>query len=242
MRNKVLILVMMLCPILMAQNNPYVDDKLIHFGFSLGVNFTAYGVTESMDSVAIYQNGQPVNEICHVRQSGLMPGFSVGFITDLRLSEHWNLRITPGLTFSSRTLKYLTESGHAVQDGLDSGDKIDVLAIPIQIPVFLKWSGNREGNYRPYILLGGGAGYNVFPDRKKPVCQKGWDAFIEAGFGINLYFSWFKFCPEIRYQIGFMDQLMHAGERPEITETNAFYSNAIDRLTNHTISIVFNFE
>ncbi len=226
----------------MAQNNPYVDDKLVHFGFSLGVNFMAYGVQESLDSVPIYQNGQPTNEICHVRQSSVMPGFTVGFITDLRLSKHLNLRFTPGLAFSSRTLKYLTESGNSVQDGLESNSTVDVLAIPIQIPLYLKWSADRETNYRPYVILGGGASYNVFPDRKKPVCQKGWDAFIEAGFGCDLYFSWFKFCPEIRYQIGFMDVLMPVSERPEITETNAFYTNSISRLTNHMISLVFNFE
>ena len=32
---------------LRAQHNPYVDDKLIHFGFSLGVDFLSYGVEEA---------------------------------------------------------------------------------------------------------------------------------------------------------------------------------------------------
>ena len=32
---------------LMAQNNPYVDDKLLHFGFSLGVDMLSYSVEEA---------------------------------------------------------------------------------------------------------------------------------------------------------------------------------------------------
>ena len=30
-----------------AQNRPYADDKLFHFGFQLGVNFASFGVTET---------------------------------------------------------------------------------------------------------------------------------------------------------------------------------------------------
>ena len=31
----------------MAQNNPYVDDRVVHFGFQLGLNFMSFGVTDS---------------------------------------------------------------------------------------------------------------------------------------------------------------------------------------------------
>ena len=30
-----------------ARNRPYVDDKLFHFGFQLGLNFSSFGVTDS---------------------------------------------------------------------------------------------------------------------------------------------------------------------------------------------------
>lgn len=234
MRNKVLLIVLMMCQLLVAQNNPYVDDKLFHVGFSLGVNMMAYGVKESNLTL----NGEQY----HVRQRGVMPGFTVGFIGDVRLARYLNLRFIPGLSFASRTLSYQTESGNPVQGSVGSGSTVEILAIPIQLPVQLKFSAQREKNYRPYVVVGGGASYNVFPDRKKPVAQKGWDAFVEAGFGCDLYFSWFKLCPEIKYQIGFMNQLMPIDGRIEVAPEDRFYSESIGRLTNHTISIVFNFE
>lgn len=243
MRGKVIFILLLTCQILLAQNNPYVDDKLIHFGFSLGVNMMAYGVTESLQPVDIYHGSSATSDTCFVRQKGVMPGFHVGFITDLRLCKFLNLRFTPGLSFSSRTLNFKTASGLPAEDpGSGTGSNIDILAIPVTLPLYLKFSAEREGNYRPYVTVGGGASYNVFADRKKPVAQQGWDAFVEAGFGCDFYFSWFKFCPEIRYQIGFLNQLMPADARAEITERNAFYTNSISKLRNHTISIIFNFE
>ncbi len=217
-----------------AQNNPYMDDRLYHFGFSLGVNMMAYGVS---DSEALL-NG----EIYHVRQTSAMPGFSVGFIADVRLSEHFNLRFIPGLSFASRTLTFKTESGNPVSGSYGNGDKIEILAIPVTIPLQIKWSANREGNYRPYVVAGGGASYNVFPDKKKPVVQSGWDAFVEAGFGCDIYFSWFKFCPEIKYQLGFLNQLTPIEKMTDLSPEDRFYTQSIGRLMNHQITLVFNFE
>ena len=67
-----------------AQNRPYVDDKLFHFGFQLGLNFASFSVTDSEQEID--------GEVYHARVSGLLPGFHVGFITDLRLCQYLNLR------------------------------------------------------------------------------------------------------------------------------------------------------
>ena len=218
-----------------AQNNPYVDDKLIHFGFSLGMNFMSFGVTETEEPFG--------GEIYYARVSNLMPGFSVGFVSDLRMSRHLNLRFCPGLSFSQRTLTYKTESGNPVQGTPGKfGDHIDVLAMPVYLPLYLKWSAERDGNYRPYLIAGGGASFNVSRDRDKPILMNLTDYFAEVGFGCDLYFQWFKFCPEITYRIGFANQLYPAADRNELSPIDAFYSNAILRMTNHCVCLTFNFE
>ena len=225
-----------------AQNRPYVDDKLFHFGFQLGLNFASYGITDSELEIP-----NPVNpeekEVYHARVSGLLPGFNVGFVSDLRLCRFLNLRFCPGLQFSSRTISYTTESGNPVQGTPGKfGSTIDVLAIPVYLPLYLKWSAAREGNYRPYVIAGGGASFNVSRDRDKPVLMNLTDYFAEIGFGCDLYFQWFKFCPEISYRIGFANQLYPADKRMELAPQDAFYSNAILRMTNHCVCLTFNFE
>ena len=151
-----------------AQNRPYADDKLFHFGFQLGVNFASFGVTDSEMELTDPVTG--LTDIYHARVSSVLPGFHVGFITDLRLCQYLNLRFCPGMQFSSRTLSYKSESGRKVQGTPGkTGPNVDVLAMPVNLPLYLKWSAMREGNYRPYVIGGGGVSVNVSRDRDKPV-------------------------------------------------------------------------
>ena len=223
-----------------AQNRPYVDDKLFHFGFQLGMNFAAFGVTDSEEPITNPITGE--TEIYHARVSSVLPGFHVGFVSDLRLCKYLNLRFCPGMQFSSRSLSYKTESGRPAQGSMGNGSTTDVLAMPVYLPLYLKFSAEREGNYRPYVIAGGGASFNVSRDREKPVLLNMMDYFCEVGFGVDLYFRWFKFCPEITYRIGFANQLASKDGRMELPPQDFFYTDAISRLTNHCICLTFNFE
>lgn len=224
-----------------AQNRPYADDKLFHFGFQLGVNFASFGVTDSEMELTDPVTG--LTDIYHARVSSVLPGFHVGFITDLRLCQYLNLRFCPGMQFSSRTLTYKSESGRKVQGTPGkTGPNVDVLAMPVNLPLYLKWSAMREGNYRPYVIAGGGVSVNVSRDRDKPVLLNMMDYFCEVGFGVDFYFRWFKFCPEITYRIGFANQLCPAEGRMELSPQDAFYTNSLSRLSNHCICLTFNFE
>ena len=46
--------------IVKAQNNPYVDDKLFHYGFSIGVAYLSYGVTEADTIINVGVSGPGV--------------------------------------------------------------------------------------------------------------------------------------------------------------------------------------
>ena len=228
------------CEAQQAMNKPYVDDRLFHFGFQLGVNFSSFFVTDSEVPIADPITGQ--TEIYHSRVSSLLPGFNVGFVTDLRLCNYLSLRFCPGMQFASRSLTYKTESGRPVAGSPGHGATVDVLAMPVSLPLYLKWTAAREGNYRPYVIAGGGVSFNVSRDREKPVVMNMMDYFCEVGFGVDLYFQWFKFCPEITYRIGFADQLFPADGRMELAPQDAFYTNAIQRLTSSCVCLTFNFE
>lgn len=244
MTKKIVTILLLFCAITVqaqqAQNRPYVDDKLFHFGFQLGVNFAAFGVTDSEEPIVNPITGE--TEIYHARVSSVLPGFHVGFVSDLRLCKYLNLRFCPGMQFTSRSISYKTESGRPVQGSLGNGATTDVLAMPVYLPLYLKFSAEREGNYRPYVIAGGGASFNVSRDREKPVLLNMMDYFCEVGFGVDLYFRWFKFCPEITYRIGFANQLASKEGRMELPPQDFFYTDAISRLTSHCICLTFNFE
>lgn len=215
-----------------GMNNPYYDDKRVHLGFALGVNLMGYGVTESL----VPQNG----EIYHARVSNLLPGFSVGFITDIRLAKYLSLRVTPTLQFTSRTITFKNESGTPFLYGRPPEQSM--LSLPIELPITLKWTALREGNYRPYVTGGMGISWDFTNDKERALLHKQFDYFMTIGLGCDFYLSWFKLCPEIRYQLGFNNMLVPVSERPELSEPDYFYTNALSHLRNQAIIIIFNFE
>ena len=223
-----------------GQNNPYVDDKLFHMGFQLGLNFMSYGITDSNLPIA------PLGDrVMYARVNSMLPGFGVAFVMDLRLSKHLNLRITPGLEFAQRTLSYATEDG-PYEGWAVGADKIrtqNLLCIPISVPIYLKWSANRERNYRPYLLVGGGVSFNVNPSKVDDYVQTNmFDGFVEGGFGRDFYFPWFKFCPQLTYRVGFANQLKTIDSYTNPLPEQQVFTTPISKMLNSALVLTFNFE
>lgn len=230
--------------IVRAQNNPYVDDKLFHYGFSLGVAYLSYGVTEADSLVQMDKHGT----VYHARTS--TPGFLVtaGFIADLRLTRHLNLRFCPSFGFGMRSITYMNYSipEEEIKGQLCLNNQPNIQTLPISIPLYLKWSAERHVNYRPYVIVGGGVEFECFRDKDKVVLHQPFDAFVSAGFGCDFYFRWFKLSPEIKYQIGFLDAHVPISDTEDhgwgISSNDYFYTNSIKRMTHQKLSIIFNFE
>lgn len=235
-------LLMALITPLKAQHNPYVDDKLIHFGFSLGVDFLSYSV-EGADSLMQMDKYQAVY---HARTTAPGVGFSVGFIADLRLARHLNLRFCPGMHFGERTLTYKSYQDTDISGTNCTNNRPSVLCLPIDIPLYLKWSAEREVNYRPYVTLGGGVSFDLGRSKDKVLLQQTMDYFLDIGIGCDLYFRWFKLAPEIRYRIGFNNVLTPIADAEKedwkLPAGDFFYTDALSKLTNQQISLIFNFE
>lgn len=234
-RTTIILFFIGLCLTAKAQVNPYYDDKLFHFGFSVGVNFMDFATPEATDTVG-------------VRQSSLLPGFSVGFIADLRLTRHLNLRFQPALHFSERALTYKAAEGHQLPENSKYGSRVVITSIPVTIPLYLKWSAEREMNYRPYLIGGGGLSIDVMPvsAQQSPVIPGLLNYFAEVGFGCDFYFSWFKLCPQLTYSIGFNNMLLDVDGNNRrvgsIAEQDKFYSHMLKGLYSHQLTLTFNFE
>ena len=209
-----------------AQGNlPYIDDKLIHFGFSLGFNSLDFGVTPTPDSIG--------GKLYNADVSSVQPGFSVGIITNLRLNRYLNLRFTPTLHFGARTLTYTTDNG-------TTKTAISISSIPISLPLDLKYSAERVNNFRPYLIWGGGAAIDLSTDQSRPILLKPMNFYTEFGVGCDIYFSFFKLAPELKFALGLNDVMNH--EFVPSDPKNLVYTQAISRLTSRMLTLTFNFE
>ena len=210
----------------LAQGNLlYVDEKPIHFGFLLGINTMDFGVTTS-------NMQQTDGKIYDARVSYLKPGFSVGIISDLRLNRYLNLRFTPTIHFGQRELVYNFD-----------GPKQIIQSIPVCLPFYLKYSSERKGNARPYLIWGGGMAIDLATDSNNPVLLRPIDFYTEFGVGCDIYFSFFKLCPELKYSIGFNDMFVPLNQRTaQFSDHDKLFSNALTKLTSRMLTLAFNFE
>ena len=236
-------------------NNPYYDNKLFHAGWQIGLVFPSLGITEANDTVHfkdVDHNAQVVSDTLHTRVSSPGYGIRIGGIFDLRLCKYLNLRCTPGFEWLTRTIEYKSASGKYSIAGTTKKNFVDVASFSVDIPLFLKFSAERAANFRPYVIAGGGVSFNINYDKKAYILLDKMDAFCQVGFGCDLYFRWFKLCPELTYRIGFLNQLAPLSahitnnknteaDLRTISEVRP-YVNSIDRMINQSICLTFNFE
>jgi len=210
-------------------NNQRVDQKRIHFGFTLGLNTMDYGI----------QNSAKDNH--RAEQVTFSPSFSVGIVSDLKLQENYSLRFQPGLEFGERTISYANDT-----DLSTPVSQTTIESVVINLPLLLKYRAKRIDNYRPYLV--GGLCYKM--DVQAPshldtednvmVSLKPNFFSIELGAGIDFYLPYFKFATELKFSLGLRDILNHKLD-PENPDAH-FYTHSINRMNSKVITLSFHFE
>jgi hypothetical protein len=170
------------------------DKQRVHWGYFLGFN--------NYDFKIDYKSVGPDIPVESTT------GFNVGLVGNLRLQEYIDLRFEPGLYYATRTLTYPNFSTE--RDAIR-----EVKATYINFPLLLKFSSLRTGNVRPYLVGGVSATLNLSSNSKSKDDNeqqrfrvKPWTNNYELGFGIDLYFEYFKFSPSIRGVFGLGDELI----------------------------------
>lgn len=208
------------------QNRPKYDNDPLHFGFALGVNFIDF-VEEPMANLPDIPGYYSVKSVTE-------PGYTIAIISNLRLHKYLDLRFNPAFSSTVRNLEFdilnpLTEQRDIITREVESSY--------IDVPLELKFKSQRINNYRLYIL--GGVQYNldlasnedVLDDRVFKIQSS--DLFYSAGFGIDIYFEYFKFSPQIKGIWGLTDL---------IVEDGTFLVEGIQSLRTRGIVINFTFE
>jgi hypothetical protein len=220
----VFLLLLLAVPAIAQRNNPYYDDKIIHFGFLVGLNASTF---QMQHNAANFLQNDTMTYITPTYG----PGFHLGIISELRLAEHATLRFTPTLMFSQRNLEY------SFVNPLDNNIR-SIQVANIDLPLLFKFRSDRIENFRLYSV--GGLKYTIDMASQEKVVEdvervkiiRG-DLAYEIGLGIDLYLPFFKFSPEIKFVQGLNNVL--------VPETHR-YSSPLDGLRARTIMISFNFE
>lgn len=210
-------------------NNQRVDQKRLHFGFTLGLNTMDYAIRNS------------AKDNVRAEQVMFSQGFTVGIISDLKLHDNVSLRFQPGLEFGERTISYTDNPVSGLKR-----DDITLESVVINLPLLLKYRAKRISNYRPYLV--GGASYKIDvqapdhldPDKNVMLSLKPNFFSLELGAGIDFYMPYFKFATELKFSLGLQDILNHKldADNPALD----YYTYSIRKMSSKVITLSFHFE
>ena len=210
------------------KNESWYDEKLIHFGFSLGFNAMDFNITPSQTYL--------VSDSLYPDVSKLNPGINIQIVTDLRPAKYMDIRFLPGVSFGQRNVRYYkNQKLYNDQQRLESSF--------LEFPLLLKLKGDRMNNVRPYVVGGFNYRYDLAAkkdfDQEKPVYIriKKPDLYYELGAGLDFYLPYFKLSVELKMSTGMSDVLIreYAPGHPE-------YLNAIEKMKSQIWILSFHFE
>jgi len=184
------------------QNYRRFDEKLLHFGFMLGVNtanFSAFPVLNAYEQYGLKSL---------VAKS--QPGGQVGIVSTLKLGTPVvRLRFLPSLSFQERVLQYTFQNPDtSLTNDIQTEERVN--STNLNFPLMFQFRTLRYNNFASYVLIGGE--YVIDLQSQENSSQDFIDPFIkikkhdlhgQVGAGVEFFAPYFKFGIEINYGHGF---------------------------------------
>jgi Outer membrane protein beta-barrel domain len=197
------------------------DSKPYYFGITLGGSVTRFHTqlhSRFLQDDSIY-----------VAEPGNAPGFSLGLLASLRLSDRFEFRFNPQLFFTARNIFYTLK--YPDGDGLTKVEKT-VESVTVSFPFQLKLQSDRIGNFRVYMMTGVKGDIdlasNATARRAEDLVKiKKYDYGIELGLGFNIFFPQFILSPEIKLSNGIPN--IH------VRDPSLIYSSVFDKIQSRMI-------
>ena len=211
-----------------VQNRPYIDQRKLHYGFLLGLH---------MQDIELENNGYidpETGEQWYAEIDNYSPGFTVGVLGELRLNNHFSLRLSPTIHFGQKHGVY-----HEQKSGADSTQVFK--STYISVPIDVKFAAPRYNNFRPYLIAGVNPMVDLTARKHNALRLKPFDLYLEVGMGCDIYLPYFKLIPELKFCFGLRDIIVH--DRTDlIDQTLTKFTNSLDRGRASMIVLSFYFE
>lgn len=232
------------------------DYEPFHFGILLGINQMDFSIKHDYNSLydlnlpdripATYTGdkiGEGTTSTNSYYLTSVLPSsttaFTIGAVSSFRLTNNFNFRVIPSISFGGRTLTYQYVETDKLTDPQESTSK-SINSTFLEVPLVLRYSGERIQNARPFIQVGIKYMYDLSSDANKVttadqlnVVLKKSDIYGVLGVGFEFYFDWFKMGVEATTNYGFTDVLKHG--------TN-MYNSSINRLNSKVFQLSVTFE
>ncbi|GAB6393895.1 MAG: PorT family protein (porin) [Bacteroidales bacterium] len=200
---------------------------MFHLGFHLGLH---------TQDLILFHTGAPTadGETWFAEIPAYSPGFSVGIIGDMFVTPYLNLRVIPSIHFGDKNFTFREPDS---EEEYATSVRSNYLTLPLE----LKYSSFRLNDYRPYLTGGVYGALDLGRKKGEALLLKDLDYGVSVGLGCDIYFPWFKLCPEIKCFFGLRNLIEKNRadlKQPEL----GIYTDALGRGTSRMIVLTFNFE
>ena len=210
-----------------VMNRPYVDQRRFHYGFLAGLN---------LQDIELQQNGfkDADGNQWFAEAPNFEPGFSVGILGEFYIAKHLALRVIPTMHFGTKNMTYRNAKNNERQYQ-------SIKSTYISLPIDIKFSAERFNNYRPYAMVGVNPMIDLTVKRQQQLLLKKFDCYLEAGFGCDFYWPWFKFIPEIKFCYGLFNIIDK--NRDDVTDASQLiFTESVDKGRSKMIVFTLYFE
>ena len=193
----------------------YYDEKPVHFGFLFGFASSNYFMQADQAALGTLDSVRSPRNF----------GFQIGGLVNYAFDKHWELKSGINIALYERQIQFKSEANNPLWRE----------STWLEIPVLLKLRSLRRNNHRMYVIGGAKLGIEANVKKKSSALSANTaDLSLEYGFGLEQYFQFFKFTPEIRFSHGLMNLYVPPSVSGPYSKLNSIRS--------HTVTLLINFE
>ncbi len=204
----------------------YLDfaNKPYYFGITLSYNTSDYRVSPNENFI--------LNDSIGSILSPRGPGFNLGIVGNLKVGQYFDFRFLPTLSFADRKLDY-----NFARTGAEHREQIE--AVFIETPFLVRYKSEPYNDIRAFVVAGVKYSFDVASNSRTRQSDSllkvaPSDFSVEFGAGVQIFFPYFIFSPEIKVSHGLSNILIH--------DDDLIYSSVLDKLFSRTFTLSFHFE
>ncbi|MFK8058141.1 MAG: outer membrane beta-barrel protein [Saprospiraceae bacterium] len=199
------------------------SSKPYYFGITLGYNSSSYKLFHSEDFIR--------NDSIFSTTVDRDPGLDLKIVTNLKVGQYIDIRFLPGLAFAGRSIMY------KYQDEETRSRKIS--SVFAEFPVQVRYKSEPWKDIRMFVLGGVKYSYDVASDARSNQADElvkfsPSDFQLEVGTGMQFFFPYFIFSPEIKFSHGLGNVLIY--------DDRLRQSLVLDKVLSRALTISLHFE
>lgn len=199
--------------------------KPYYFGITLGYNSSNFKITHSSQFIG--------NDSIRSAQSVTGPGFNLGIVSNLKIGQYFDFRFLPTLSFTEKNISY------AAPDDFRPVYSRKVESVLVELPFHARYKSAPYNDIRLFMIMGIKYSFDVASDSRARQANdlvkiSPTDFALEYGAGIQFFFPYFIFSPEIKVSHGIGNILIY--------NDNVEESNVIEKIFSRALTISLHFE